>query len=69
MYGFPEGMDTVSTPLGNLVGQSSCLTPGRTIQRSPPFQLAGVATLFSAVRCRESMTLRISLLCHKTVVM
>jgi hypothetical protein len=47
--------------LGKVVASSSGLMKGSTMQRSPCFQLAGVATFSYAVSWSESITRRISL--------
>jgi len=50
-YGF-----TSSTPFSNIVWASAVGIAGLTTTFSPFFQLAGVATLWCAVSCRESIT-------------
>src|SRR6476620_7432316 len=47
-------------PAGNLAFASSSDIEGTMITSSPSFQFTGVATLYFAVSCRESMTRRIS---------
>src|SRR5882762_48267 len=47
-------------PAGNFVFASSSDIDGTMITSSPSFQLTGVATLYLAVNCSESITRRIS---------
>src|SRR6185369_13905832 len=47
-------------PAGNLARASSSERAGTMMQSSPSFQLTGVATLYLAVSCSESITRSIS---------
>ena len=54
MYDFPDGIETVSTPLGNLAGHSSGLTLGRTIQFSPSCK---IMELDKRIECCDGVVL------------
>ena len=54
------GTSWIVTPLGKSPATSSGLTLGKTMQEPPDCQSAGVATFFSAVNWRESITRKIS---------